>query len=75
MERSTLNVFFIGIVEGGVQLGPLGTVATNRHIVPALGDYDDGETGGMFGRGNRSTQRKPARVLFCPPQTPHAAQT
>jgi hypothetical protein len=57
-------------------LGPLGTAATNRPIVPALGDYDDGEIGGMMiGRGNRSTERKPAPVPLCPPQTPHAAQT
>jgi hypothetical protein len=54
------SFFLIGIVGGGVQLGPLSTVATNRPIVPALGDYDDGEIGGMIGRGNRSTQRKPA---------------
>jgi hypothetical protein len=47
-------------VGGGVQLGPLGTAATNRPIVPAPGDYEDGEIGGMIGRGNRSTQRKPA---------------
>jgi hypothetical protein len=26
----------------------------------------------MIGRGNRSTQRKPAPVPLCPPQTPHA---
>jgi hypothetical protein len=53
-------------------LGPLGTTATNRPIVPAPGDYDDGELGGMMiGRGNRSTQRKPAPVPLCPPQTPH----
>jgi hypothetical protein len=39
-------------VDGGVQLGPLGTAATNRPIVPAPGDYDDGEIGGMIGRGN-----------------------
>jgi hypothetical protein len=46
-------IFVIGIVGGGVQLGPLGTVATSRPIVPALGDYDDGEIGGMMiGRGN-----------------------
>jgi hypothetical protein len=62
-------------VRGGVQLGPLGTVATNRPIVPAPGDYDDGEIGGMIGRGNRSTQRKPAPVPLCPPQTPRAART
>jgi hypothetical protein len=49
-------------VGGGVQLGPLGTAATSRPIVPAPGDYDDGEVGGMMiGKGNRS-----------PPQTPHA---
>jgi hypothetical protein len=54
-------------------LGPQGTAATNRPIVPVPGDYDDGEIGGMMiGRGNRSTRRKPASVILCPPQTPHA---
>jgi hypothetical protein len=43
--------------------------------VSALGDYDNGEIGGMIGRGNRSTRRKPAPVPLCPPQTPHAART
>jgi hypothetical protein len=63
----------IGIVGCGVHLGPLTTAATNRSIVPAPGDYDDGEIGGMvIGRGNRSTRRKPAPVPLCPPQTPHA---
>jgi hypothetical protein len=53
-------------------MGPLGTTATNRPIVPAPGDYDDGEIGGiMIGRGNRSTRRKSAPVPLCPPQTPH----
>jgi hypothetical protein len=33
------------------------------------GDY--GAIGGMnIGRGNRSTQRKPAPAPFCPPQIP-----
>jgi hypothetical protein len=36
------------VVEGGVQLGPLGTAATNRHIVLTSGDYDDGEICGMM---------------------------
>jgi hypothetical protein len=50
---SVLILFIlIGIVGSGIQLGPLGTAATNRPIVPALGDYDDGEIGGMIGRGN-----------------------
>jgi hypothetical protein len=62
-------------VGGGVQLGSLGTAATNRPIVPAPGDYNDGEIGGMIGRGNRNTRRKPAPVPLCPPQTPHAART
>jgi hypothetical protein len=44
-------------------------------IVQALGDYDDGETGGMIGKGNRSTRRKPAPVPLCTPQTPQAART
>jgi hypothetical protein len=53
-------------------LGPLGTAATYRPIVPAPGDYDGGEIGGMMiGRRNRSTRRKPAPVPLCP-QTPHA---
>jgi hypothetical protein len=58
---------------GGVQLGPLGTAATNRPILPAPGDYDDGEIGGMMiGRGNRSTGTKPAPVPLFPILTPHA---
>jgi hypothetical protein len=53
-------------------LGPLGTAATNRPIVPTPGDYDDGEIGGMkINRGNRSIVRKLAPVLLCPPQIPH----
>jgi hypothetical protein len=44
-------------------------------IVPSPGDYDDGEIGGMIGRGNRSTRRKPAPMPLCPPQNPHAART
>jgi hypothetical protein len=67
--------FKIGIVGAGVQLDPLGTAATNRPIVLAPGDYDNGEIGGMIGRGNRSTRRIPASVPLCPPQTPHAART
>jgi hypothetical protein len=51
-------------------LGPLSTAVTSRPIVPAQGDYDDGEFGGMIGRGNRSTRRKPVPMPLCPPQTP-----
>jgi hypothetical protein len=40
--------FLIGIVGGRVELGPLGTAATDRPIGPAPDDYDDGEIGGMM---------------------------
>jgi hypothetical protein len=37
-----------------------------------IGDGDCGEIGGMkIGRGNWSTQRKPASAPLCPPQIPH----
>jgi hypothetical protein len=39
-------------------MGAFGTAATNRPIVPAPVDYDDGEIGGMIGRGSRSTREK-----------------
>jgi hypothetical protein len=74
-QPSNFQKNFIWCSGGGVQLGPLGTTAPNRPIVPAPGDYDDGENGGMIGRGNRTTRRKPAPVQLCPPQTPHAART
>jgi hypothetical protein len=64
------------IVGGGVQLGPLGTAATNRPIVPAPGDYDDGENGGMMiSKGNQSTRRKSAPEPHFPSQNLHAART
>jgi hypothetical protein len=70
------KVFLIGIVRGGVKLGPLGTATTNRPIVPTPGDYDDGKIGGvMIGSGKQSTRIKPVPVPLCPPQTPHAART
>jgi hypothetical protein len=80
MKENVLSIykvpfFLVGIFGGRAQLGPLGTAATNRPILPAAGDYDDGGTRGMIGRGNRSTGRKPYSVPLCPPQTPHAAQT
>jgi hypothetical protein len=50
-------------------MGPLSMLATEWPIVPAPGDYDDGEFGGMkVGRGNRSTGSKPAPGPLCPPQ-------
>jgi hypothetical protein len=63
-------LFFLNLHSGGgVQMGSLGTSATEWPIVPAPGDYDDGDFGGMkIGRGNRSTRRKPASAPLCPPQ-------
>jgi hypothetical protein len=55
MMEDILSTILIGIVGGGVQLCPLGTAATNRPIVPAPDDYDDGKIGGMIGRRTRST--------------------
>jgi hypothetical protein len=56
-------------------LGPRGTAAITWPIVPAPGDCEDEEVGGIhgFGRGNRSTRRKPAPTPFCPPQIPLAS--
>jgi hypothetical protein len=66
-------IFLIGIVGGWVQLGPLGTAATNTPILPAPGDYyNAGICGMMIGKGNRSNRRKPGPLPRCPPQTPHA---
>jgi hypothetical protein len=41
-----------------------------RPLLTVPGDCDDGEVGGMngFGRGNRSTRRKPVPTPLCPPQ-------
>jgi hypothetical protein len=64
-------IFFNSNRGDGVQLGPLGTAATNWPIVPAPGDYENGDFRGMTGKDNRSTRRKPAPVPFCPPQIPH----
>jgi hypothetical protein len=72
---SVVCIFLICIVGGEVQLSPLGTAATNRPIVPVPCDYDDGEIGGIIGRGNRSTRRKPVPVPLCPPQTSYATRT
>jgi hypothetical protein len=45
-----------------------------RPLLTAPGECDDDEVGGMngFGRGNRSTRRKPAPTPLCPPQIPLA---
>jgi hypothetical protein len=53
----------------GGGLSPLGTSATIWPIVPGPGDDDEcGTVGGMVGKGNQSTWRKPVPV---PPQIPY----
>jgi hypothetical protein len=54
-------------------LGPPGTAATNSHIVPAPGDYDDGEIGDWQGIPKYS--EKTCSSAACPPQTSYAAWT
>jgi hypothetical protein len=68
--RYTVIFFLICIVGVESKLCPLGMSATHWPIVPVPGDCEDGEFGGMNGRGNRITQRKPALTPLCPPQIP-----
>jgi hypothetical protein len=53
-------------VGGEVKLGPLGTSGTEWPIVPAPGDYDDGEFGGMKiwqGKSKYSEKTCPSATL------------
>jgi hypothetical protein len=61
-------------IPNGMGLSPLGTAATPGLLYqPQM--IDDGDCGAIgeikIGRGNRSTQRKPAPSPLCPPQIPH----
>jgi hypothetical protein len=60
----------------GQSAGLLGRVISSSQglCVSAPGDCEDGEVGGMngFGRGNRSTRRKPAPTPLSPQQIPLA---
>jgi hypothetical protein len=67
-------VLFFKLVWGGWNPRSTRHCGYQWPIVPAPDDYDDGEIGGMIGRGNRSTRRKPAPVPLCPPQNPRAAR-
>jgi hypothetical protein len=58
-------------VGGGVQTGSTRYVDHFWPIVPAPGDCEDGEFGGMkIDKGSRSTRRKPASAPLCAPQIP-----
>jgi hypothetical protein len=61
-----LSIFLM--VEWGVESNWI-----HSALRPPIGDYDDGEIGGMMiGGGNRSTRRKSAPVPLYPPRTTHA---
>jgi hypothetical protein len=66
----TGNSFLICIVGGGVQTGSTRHVGHLLAYCTCPGDCEDGEFGGMNGRGNRSTGRKPAPAPLCPLQIP-----
>jgi hypothetical protein len=68
------HFLFILIMGGGVHTGYTWHCGHFWPIVPAPGDCEEGEVGGMngFGGGNRSTRRKPALTPLCPPQIPRA---
>jgi hypothetical protein len=68
-----ISEFFFWYSEGWSPIGSTRHCGQQWPIVPAPGDYD-GEIGGMIGRGNRSTRRKPDPVPLCPPQSPYAAR-
>jgi hypothetical protein len=64
------------LVDLGQSAGLLGLVISLSQglCVPALGDCEGGEVGGIngFGRGNRSTRRNPSPAPLCPPEIPLA---
>jgi hypothetical protein len=64
----------MNLILSGVRLSPLDTAATVGLLYrpQMIYDGDCGANGGMkIGRGNRSTQRKPAPVPLCSPQIPY----
>jgi hypothetical protein len=71
----SLKIIFKLVWGGGVQLGPLGTAATNGLLcqprvimmMEKLVEWLAGET--------EVLGERPAPVPLCPPQNPHAART
>jgi hypothetical protein len=70
LQDTVINFFLICIVGGGVQTGSTRHVGHLLAYCTSPGDREDGEFGGMNGRGNRSTRRKSAPTPLCPPQIP-----
>jgi hypothetical protein len=55
----------LGLLDTGANTGPF-------YQPQMIDDGDCGAIGGMkIDTGNRSTWRKPAPVLLCPPEIPH----
>jgi hypothetical protein len=68
-EPIFITFFLIRIVGSGVRTGFTRHVGRFWPIVPAPGDCEGEEFGGMMiGRGNRSPRRKPDSAPLCPPQ-------
>jgi hypothetical protein len=71
--RSTqlIRFFFNSHMGRGVQIGSTRHIGHFWPILPAPGDCEGGEFGGIkIGRGNQSTRTKPAPEPLCPPQIP-----
>jgi hypothetical protein len=65
MHQVSISSDFVAVHTGSTR-----HVGHSWPIVPAPGDCDDGEAGGMkIGRGNRSTRRKPTPAPLRPIQT------
>jgi hypothetical protein len=74
--HSTLLVALMYLLQSLLLLllSPLGTGATTGLLYQphVIDDGDCGANGGRkIGRGDRSTRRKFAPALLCPPQIPH----
>jgi hypothetical protein len=65
--------FLIDIVGGGGQLGPLGTAATRRPIVPTPGDYDMEKLMERLAGETEVLGENLSPKPLCPPQTLYAA--
>jgi hypothetical protein len=73
-RRHFMLIFLIRTLGGGVHTGSTRHRGHYWPIVPAPGDCEDGEAGGMngFDRGSRSIRREPAPTPLSPPQIPLA---
>jgi hypothetical protein len=66
-KKTILFCFGWSVTESTITEATTGLLYQPRMMM----DDECGVIGGMLGRGNRSTRRKPAPVALCPPQMPH----